>query len=103
MKIIIAFAVWILSVSPAFSQDYRSEIIKHVIEPCHAANIKRGGLTKYMSHEEAMMMMKITMMKTTEKTIAVMLPIVRTMESKQRMMLYRIGAKICIRAGEKEK
>lgn len=92
--------LFVLSLAtPAFSQDFRREIMEHVINACYYEKARHSKMLQYMTLEQSVELMKIIGKRSIDDTINTLVPMVSKLNYAQRMKLYRIGANICIRGG----
>lgn len=77
--------------------DYKVEIMQHVIDPCFRYSAERSDLTEMWSVEEAVEMMKLLSPEAVQETIDVTLPVVQDKPLEARMKIYKFSLDLCIR------
>ncbi len=87
--------------SPAYAQDYRAEIIQHIVDPCLLHSANRSGLVEKLGREQTLALMKIMTPDMVEKSVKAALPMVMGKSYGDRMTIYKFSAAICIGASDK--
>ena len=100
-KALLAVLALLLASNVALAcDDYRGEIIKHVVDVCFIEIIKTGDVTEYLTEDEALEMLKAMQEKEVEGMIDAVNLILdgRNMRLEQRKSIYKISANTCIEA-----
>lgn len=95
--IILAVAIVVASVGIANAQDYRSEIMQYVIDPCVMATARRGAVRSGISPREMAELIKAVNKDQYDRAIQMMTPTLRGKTWSQRKILYDWGRRKCIR------
>ena len=93
--ILAAVALCVAVVSGARGQDYRSEIMQHVIDPCVMA-AARGKARGNVSPRQLAELIKIMNRVQYERAVQMMIPTLYGKDWNQRQALYRWGRVKCI-------
>ena len=90
----------IYSISFALAQtddDYKAEIMQHIIDPCFEYSASKSALLDQMSEEEVVALMKLMSPNQMQETIDVTLPMVQDKPQDARMLIYKFGLDLCIK------
>ena len=99
-KTLLAVLVLSLVSSAALAcDDYRREIIKHVVDPCYLELIESGDLTEYMTADEALEMLKTMEEENIKEMIDAVNGILggKNLTLEQRKQIYQFSAIACIK------
>ena len=77
--------------------DYKAEIMEHIVDPCFQYSASKSEVIEQMSEAEAVTLMKIMSPEAVQDTIDVTLPVVKGKPVDDRMKVYEIGLKLCIK------
>ena len=77
--------------------DYKAEIMQHIVDPCFQYSASKSELIDQMSEEEVVMLMKLMSPNQMQETIDVTLPMVQDKPEDARMLIYKFGLDLCIR------
>ena len=77
--------------------DYKAEIMQHIVDPCFAYSAGKSEPVAQMSESEMVTLMKIMSPDAVQETIDVTLPVVKGKPIEARMQVYELGLKLCIR------
>ena len=77
--------------------DYKAEIVQHIVDPCFAYSADKSDVLDQMSEAEAVTLMKIMSPDAVQDTIDVTLPVVKGKPVDDRMKVYGLGLKLCIK------
>ena len=77
--------------------DYKAEIVQHIVDPCFAYSAGKSEPVAQMSESEMVTLMKIMSPDAVQETIDVTLPVVKGKPLEARMQVYELGLKLCIR------
>ncbi len=75
----------------------RREIMDHMVDPCYRECIEATGLNKKISMEDAMALLKMLAVESTETYIESTTKLVAHMDSfESRMAIYELGRSTCV-------
>ena len=77
--------------------DYKAEIMQHIVDPCFQYSASKSELLDQMSEEEIVVLMKLMSPNQMQETIDVTLPMVQDKPQDARMLIYKFGLDLCIR------
>ena len=103
-NLVYLLAVLTLFANTAFAQPeyrYREEIMIHIVDPCYKQRALASDLQKHMSVEEAVSLMKMLANNAIENTVRTISPMVARLGFEQRMTIYGMGLRICLKAGSR--
>ena len=92
------FSCFSLSVSAQSDDDYKAEIMQHIIDPCFEYKAKNAEPIEGLTEENMMTLLKLDAAQHVLETIKVTLPIVREKLEDARMGIYKAGRELCIEA-----
>ena len=97
-RIVLSFIVWCCLTTVAAGQDYRSEIMKSVVDPCYLSMIENGDLGKLGTDKyEMLALFKIMQEAEVEKLMGILIPVVKGKRTKDRKVIYAFGLSQCLR------
>ena len=103
MKRILAFlvvSIFCLTNPATGRENYRQEIMQHVVDPCYTKLANRpGGLAEQISTKEAVELMKIFGKDAIEAVMRETIPLVSKMSFKERKQVYSFSRQLCIKSG----
>ena len=91
------FSCFSLSVFAQSDDDYKAEIMQHIIDPCFRYSANKSEPVAEMSETEMVTLMKLMSPEAVQDTIDVTLPAVKGQPPDARMQVYELGLKLCIR------
>ena len=89
-------AVVIALSSPAAAQNYRSEIMQHVIRPCVEYSVQKNGLDETIGLDTAVDLIITINEQSYESAIGAMMTMVQGQPLNVRLALYEFGLSQCI-------
>ena len=90
----------LLLTSVVNAQEYKDEILEHIIDPCYEQIALSSGLTEYLDLPEAVDAAKMLAEDDIKQAIIQMDHTVRNLELEDRMKVYKMGHDVCIYAAE---
>lgn len=81
--------------------DYKAEIMQHVVDPCFQYSANKSEPIAGISETEMVTLMKMISPQAVEDTINVTLPVVRGKLPEARKEIYKFGLNTCIRGAGK--
>ena len=94
---ILAAVMVVCSTVSVLSQDYRTEIMRHVIDPCVMASARRSAPGTGVSAEQMAELIKMMNRDAYERAVQQMIPALRGKSWSQRQALYDWGLQQCLR------
>ena len=93
---ILAAVMVICSTASVQSQDYRTEVMQHVIDPCVMASARRSAPGTGVSAEQMAELIKMMNRDAYERAVQQMIPALRGKSWAQRQALYKWGLQQCL-------
>ena len=87
---------WGRFVQAQTDDDYKAEIMQHIVDPCFQYSAGKQETVDGMSESEMVTLMKLMSPQAVEDTVSVTLPVVKGKPVDDRMKVYEIGLKLCI-------
>lgn len=87
---------WGRFVQAQTDDDYKTEIMQHIVDPCFKYSAGKQEPVAEMSESEMVTLMKLMSPQAVQDTIDVTLPVVKGKPVDDRMKVYEIGLKLCI-------
>ena len=89
-------ALWGHFVQAQTDDDYKAEIMQHIIDPCFQYSASKSEPLDGISESEMVELMKLMSPDAVQDTIDVTLPVVKGQPVEDRTKVYEIGLRLCI-------
>jgi len=95
------FLFWFPLVQAQSDDDYKAEIMQHIVDPCFQYSADKQEPIAGISKTEMVTLMKMMSPQAVQDTINVTLPVVRGKPFEARKEIYKFGLNTCIRGAGK--
>lgn len=86
-----------VGISAQSDDDYKAEIMQHIVDPCFAYSASKSEPLDGISESEMVELMKLMSPGAVQDTIDVTLPAVKGQPLEARKQVYALGLKLCIK------
>ena len=97
-KAIAMIVAALFSIAANATPDYRQEIHRYVITPCHTKELRQGGEIKESEMEAAIELINVLMAKEIEDVMSATIPVVTGRPFDERMQVYSFSLGFCLRS-----
>ena len=94
---VVFFSCLSLSVFAQSDDDYKAEVMQHIVDPCFQYSAGKAEPIPGVSESEMVTLMKMMSPQAVQNTIDVTLPVVKGKPIEARMEIYKFGLNTCIR------